>query len=380
MPTNPSVIFKRGSLANLPASVVDGTIYVTTDEGAMYIDNGAQRVRLGDFIPVETISNLPAAGHAYETAVYYVKTGNILARWDKTNSRWIQINKAGVVEVISDGSTGNVITGVAIDTTNPDGTLRLKISKATVATNDDFSDLMDRVDVAEKDIDNLQSAVETINGDASTAGSILNAVNTAKQALLGGATTYTTFKAIEDAITGMLADISTHGTDIADLKDNVEALEPRVAANEAAITKLNGDANTAGSVASQVSTAIAALINNAPESFDTLKEIADWIQTHGTEAATLITRIDDAENDIDDLKSRMTAAEGDIDALETGLQTANTNIAANTTAINTLNGNSTTTGSVDYKITQALSPIETRLSDVETNAADAIDHLTWKPF
>jgi len=55
----------------------------------MYIDHGTQRIRLGDFISVDTIEDLPSAGHAYETAMYYVKTNNILARWDKTNSRWI---------------------------------------------------------------------------------------------------------------------------------------------------------------------------------------------------------------------------------------------------------------------------------------------------
>ena len=89
MPSGANVQFKRGLLANMPVSVIDGTIYVTTDEHAMYVDNGNQRIRIGDFIPVNTINDLPIAGHAYETAVYYVKTGNILARWDKTNSRWI---------------------------------------------------------------------------------------------------------------------------------------------------------------------------------------------------------------------------------------------------------------------------------------------------
>ena len=84
--------------------------------------------------------------------------------------------------------------------------------------------------------------------------------------------------------------------------------------------------HTSGSVANQVSAAVTALINNAPASFDTLKEIADWIQTHGNEAAALITRLSDAEDDIEALEGRMDTAEDDIDTLETGLGTANTNI------------------------------------------------------
>jgi hypothetical protein len=93
MPAN--VQFKRGLLQNLPQTYLDGTIYVTTDEHAMYLDQGNQRIRLGDFVPVNTVADLPAAGHAYETAMYYVRQGNILARWEAdtanngANARWI---------------------------------------------------------------------------------------------------------------------------------------------------------------------------------------------------------------------------------------------------------------------------------------------------
>ena len=379
MPTNVKVRFNRGTLANMPANKVDGSIYITTDEGAMYVDNGSQRIRLGDFVPVNTVSDLPAAGHAYETAVYYVREGNILARWDKTNSRWVQINKAGVVGITNDSSTGNVISGISLATA-ADGTLQLRLSKVTVATSQDLSDLIDRMDAAEDDIDALESAVTTINGDVNTSGSILNAVDTARQALLGNETTYITLKTIGDAIRGLLTDMTTATSDIEDLQDDVSDLEPRVEALEDAVDILNGDANTSGSVANQVSAAVTALINNAPASFDTLKEIADWIQTHGNEAAALITRLSDAEDDIEALEGRMDTAEDDIDTLESGLSTANTNITNLQTAVNTLNGNSSTVGSVEYKISQANQSILTRLSDVEDQAEEAIERLTWQEF
>lgn len=66
--------------------------------------------------------------------------------------------------------------------------------------------------------------------------------------------------------------------------------------NADAITILNGDESVEGSVKKTASTIaaekIAAIINNAPESFDTLKEIADWIATHGTDAANLTASVE----------------------------------------------------------------------------------------
>lgn len=65
------------------------------------------------------------------------------------------------------------------------------------------------------------------------------------------------------------------------------ALASRVSANETAIGVLNGDSTVAGSVAYQ----IAQIVAGADESLDTLKEIADWISTHGSTAAEMQTDI-----------------------------------------------------------------------------------------
>jgi hypothetical protein len=42
-------------------------------------------------------------------------------------------------------------------------------------------------------------------------------------------------------------------------------------------------------VADQITSAIASLVNGAPHSLDTLKEIADWISTHGEAASDLVS-------------------------------------------------------------------------------------------
>ena len=160
------VKFKRGQLSQLPQALSDGTIYVTTDEGGIYVDTATKRVRLGDFVTVDTVSDLPADPKS-ESALYYVKTGNILARWDSTSNptRWIQINKAGVVSVTNDANNAvnaNVVTNITTST-DATGQLTLILHKATVATSSDLEALAGRVYANEQDI-------ATINGDENTRG------------------------------------------------------------------------------------------------------------------------------------------------------------------------------------------------------------------
>lgn len=74
------------------------------------------------------------------------------------------------------------------------------------------------------------------------------------------------------------------------------AFEKRVAANESAISVLNGEG--AGSVKKAVADAVAGVVASAPEDFDTLKEVADWIASDTTGAAKMqadIARLDGAD-------------------------------------------------------------------------------------
>ena len=103
-------------------------------------------------------------------------------------------------------------------------------------------------------------------------------------------------------------------------------LQQQITANKKAIDVLNGDATTEGSVKKQVADAVANLVDGADESFDTLKEIAEWIAEGGDaadDAASLIVRVQEAEKDIDDLEAlvgtdsvqdQITAAINDLDS------------------------------------------------------------------
>lgn len=81
--------------------------------------------------------------------------------------------------------------------------------------------------------------------------------------------------------------------------DDKSGLVKQVADNKAAIDTLNGDKTVSGSVAYQ----IAQIVAGADESFDTLKEIADWITTHKTDAATMNSQINTNKDDIASLKT-----------------------------------------------------------------------------
>ncbi len=82
---------------------------------------------------------------------------------------------------------------------------------------------------------------------------------------------------------------------------NDSALKADIAKNTAAINTLNGTGD--GSVKKAVSDAVAALVNGAPEAYDTLKEISDWISSHASDAAGMNSQINTNKEDITKLKT-----------------------------------------------------------------------------
>ena len=80
-------------------------------------------------------------------------------------------------------------------------------------------------------------------------------------------------------------------------------LKQSIDKNTSAITTLNGTGT--GSVTKAVSDGIAKVVANAPASFDTLKEISDWIDTHEDGASSMNSAIQANTNDITDIRSRV---------------------------------------------------------------------------
>lgn len=122
-----NVLFKKGELAGLSkAPIQEGTIYITTDERAMYLDiDASTRIRLGDFNEIPNLNALPDVSHTgtpNPTGLYYSVEENVLARYDSTNKRWAQINPDNWFEIQSfaqslSSSTIDNVTTITVGTT-----------------------------------------------------------------------------------------------------------------------------------------------------------------------------------------------------------------------------------------------------------------------
>lgn len=94
---NTNLNFKYGLYEGLQSALYnEGTIYVTTDEKAMYVDLGGSRIRLGQTVSltVEDWKNLEPPFS--EDAFYYITNANALVKW--TGDSWTQINSTADVK------------------------------------------------------------------------------------------------------------------------------------------------------------------------------------------------------------------------------------------------------------------------------------------
>ena len=130
----------------------------------------------------------------------------------------------------------------------------------------------------------------------------------------------------QEAINAVADDVAEHAGKIQTMEGQIAALEAgtyddtevrgligenatAIGVNTAAIATLNGNAETAGSVAhtaTQIAASkVAEIVANADADFDTLKEIADWILNDTTGAA-------DMANDIAALQVMLAGVEGTV--------------------------------------------------------------------
>lgn len=90
----------------------------------------------------------------------------------------------------------------------------------------------------------------------------------------------------KEADTTLQGNISTEA---AERKTADGSLQAQISANKGAIDTLNGTGE--GSVSKAVADGIAEVVADAPESFDTLREISDWISGHESDASAMNSAI-----------------------------------------------------------------------------------------
>ena len=344
--------FKQGSLNALKNQAVsNGSLWFTTDEGAIYLDVNNSRVRFGDFITVANVAALPTSGHAYESALYYAKEENILARWDKTASKWVQLNAAGLSQIKVNGS-GNVLSGATITLDAETGAKVLTFSTASVATSEALEGLQTRVGSLETRMTTAEASIATITG--SGAGSIAKAVADAKADLQAK------IDAVDELADKGIADAAAASAAAAKVQENLDSTNTRVGSAETAISNLQTAVGQGGSVDSKISDAKAELLGDA-------NSVAGSATISGANKAAAAAQqaADNAQDTADDnaeaiesLTTRVAANEGNI----TNLQTA----------VNTLNADDKTAGSVDYKIAQEVAKI---LNDNDASDIDTLEEI-----
>ena len=95
-------------------------------------------------------------------------------------------------------------------------------------------------------------------------------------------------KTAQDAANAAQSDVDALETVVG--ADDTAGLRKRIKDNETAIGTLRGT-DTGKSARTIAAEEVAKVVNGAPESFDTLKELSDWISTHGTDATAMNTAI-----------------------------------------------------------------------------------------
>lgn len=167
----------------------------------------------------------------------------------------------------------------------------------------------------------------------------------------------------EKNVVGMIGDAEAaakaHADSVAGAVDaKVVALEPRVKANEDAIVVLNGTGE--GSVKKQVADAIAEVVADAPENFDTLKEVSDWIANDQTGAAAL-------QNKVNAHEGKIAALEGADSTLQTNIDDLEKDLISRIEAITGSEGSTGTLAALEQRVKaneDAIDVIESKIGEV----------------
>lgn len=357
--SNTMLKFKYGDLNTLKNQpCAPGTIYVTQDERALYIDlPGAKskndRIRIGDMQSYKNKQELENAiktnglGMLTKTALYFVKednngdTINALYKYDETSNEFIRLNDV------------SSITG-------------------------DLNSITEAIGEIQTDIDNLQKDVEDIysvsqndQGNVVKSGYLIDEIEAAKTELQGkidGKVNTATHQELQETVSGLSGSFTEFK---AAYETDSGALEGRVKDNEDDIKKLqdytdslkNGD----NSIANLISNAVAVETGNRTTAIEGLNAL---ITGNQNAIAALEQPIADLDNELDQLTKKHDAYETSNNAaLDAVRATANGAVQKTDydTKILALEGDISTN-------TQAIAKLET---DIGTNA-DNITVVTNK--
>lgn len=153
---------------------------------------------------------------------------------------------AGLTGALLTLNTNADANTTALNTINGDAATPGSIANALAAANTYTDTAIGNIDLSQ--VETNRVALETLYGDKTTVGSVAKSIDDCKVAL------------------------------VAEWDAEVAVKQAEIDANTAAITTLNADAATPGSIAK----AVADIVGGAPAELDTLKEVADLISAQGS--------------------------------------------------------------------------------------------------
>lgn len=129
--------------------------------------------------------------------------------------------------------------------------------------------------------------------------------NTTYQIVANGANGYKLQSKEKDGdwedVVGSVIDLSSYNTRLTTAEGEIDTLQDSVSDNSSKITTLVGS-DTGKSARTIASEEVAKIVADADESYDTLKEIADWISTHSESASAMNSQITANKESIEDIK------------------------------------------------------------------------------
>ena len=354
--------FKMGEYKNLAsATKAAGTVYVTTDERAMYVDiSDSQRIRLqGTVLYYDSLTEFSnKVTPPYSTdIIYFIANENALVRWDANadngkggKGAWIQLNttatdvnnavaaltaavnkNAGDIKNNGDAIAENAKDIAALETAvgadglggrvsaleaalGVDSGSEDSVSARLDAVEGEITDAKSRLDSAEKNIEDVENLAAD-NQDA------INALSTA----LGNDTSGLT-KRVKDLEGEM--DVAQEDIDV--LEEKVGVVEGKVSALETAVGAdgLGGRVSTLEGQMQDANDNISAINTDLTNNYVKKIEHANDINAINT-AIGSDTAAGSIKNRIKVLEGEMDAAEGEISGIKTEIGTMKTNIQDN---------------------------------------------------
>ena len=383
--TNKMLQFKMGLHTNLPTTKQAGTVYVTTDEQAMYVDiNDNDRIRLSDIIQVETVNKLRDMAPKYSsTALYYVIDENALLKYtgNGTTHSWKQVNSVSDVQA-SVTELANTVTehGTAIaslnetvnGTENSDG-----LVKRVTTLEGEMDDAEKRLTATEGVANSATTAIGQTSEDAEGTGSLyariastrvsIGEVNDDLQTLSNNFGTLNS--TVTDTTNGLVKQVTDLRTDLGNKTDGEEAdsafgkiakLREDLDALDGEVDTLSGNHNTLKDRVDTINTTLGEAQSAISGNAEDIKALQDAIGD-GTGTESLTSRL----NTVETWKEQVSGVVGDANG---GLVKDVADLKGN---VGTLQAKDTELAGDIQENTTAIEGVADRVSDLEDVVGDA---------